>query len=201
MTNVSSERRRSGLKAWSTRDLLVVAAIGVALGIAQIPLIYASLSILAAVGPLYNAVVGGLFIIPGLMVLYITRRPGAALINSVFVGLVLTPFTPFGWISLIGALIVGVACEVPFLVTRYRYFGLPMLIIAGAGAGILNVLAGYVFYGYFNLTLGVQLALIFGTAVNGAILGGLPAKLLSDALAKTGVLSGYAIDRERRGEV
>jgi hypothetical protein len=38
--------------AWSTRDLMVIAAIGVALGVVLVPVIYATMALLAALGPL-----------------------------------------------------------------------------------------------------------------------------------------------------
>ncbi len=190
-----SGARCRGLKDWSTRDLLVVAALGVTLGVALVPVLYASLPLQAALGPLYQVLVAGLFSVPGLMALYVTRRPGAALVNGVFVGLVQVPLTPFGWTVMIGALSAAVACELPFLATRYRRFGLPMLVTAGAVAALLGLALVYVPLGYAALASAVQVALVLGTATSGAVLGGLLAKLLSDALARTGVLSSYAAGR------
>jgi len=171
----------------------VVAALGVALGVALVPVLYASLPLQAALGPLYQVLVAGLFSVPGLVALYVTRRPGAALVNGIFVGLVQVPFTPFGWTVAIGALSAAIACELPFLATRYRRFGLPTLVTAGAVAALLGLALVYVPLGYAALAPAVQAALVLGTAVSGALLGGLLAKLLADALASTGVLSGYPI--------
>jgi energy-coupling factor transport system substrate-specific component len=187
--------RKKGLRGWSTRDLLVVAALGVTLGVALVPVLYASLPLQAALGPLYQVLVAGLFSVPGLMALYVTRRPGAAVVNGVFVGLIQVPLTPFGWTVMIGALSAAVACELPFLATRYRRFGLPTLVTAGAVAALLGLALVYVPLGYAVLAPAVQIVLVLGTAVSGALLGGLLAKLLADALARTGVLSGYAVSR------
>lgn len=198
MTEVSEERRGRGLSSWSTRDLLVVATLGVTLGVALVPVLYASLPLQAALGPLFQVLVAGLFSLPGIMALYITRRPGAALVNGIFVGLVQVPLTPFGWTVLIGAFSGALACEAPFFTTRYRRFGLPMLITAGALAGLLGLALVYVPLGYAALAPAVQVVLVLGTAASGALLGGLLAKMLADALAKTGVLSGYQIGSQRR---
>lgn len=92
----------------------------------------------------------------------------------------------------------GLACEIPFLLTRYRSFGLPTLAVAGAVTSLVSIAHMYLFIGFFDLAPAVQIALVVVPLLSGAILGGVPAKLLSDALAKTGVLSGYAITREPR---
>lgn len=55
-----------------------MAAIGVALGLALIPVLYSGLFLQAALGPLVFALVRGLFLLPELTALYIVRRPGAA---------------------------------------------------------------------------------------------------------------------------
>jgi energy-coupling factor transport system substrate-specific component len=177
---------------------MVVAAIGVALGIALIPLFYAATAFLAAAGPLGVWAVGGLYTIPGLMSLYVTRRPGAAVLNGLFVGLVQLPFTPVGFVVLIQTLVRGLACELPFLATRYRRFGLPALMVGGALAQLLTLALAWVPYGIPALSPVLQAVIVAVTAISGAVLGGLPAKALSDALAKSGVLSGYGIGRTSR---
>jgi len=190
-----------GLRGWGTRDLLIVAAIGVVIGAALIPVIYAGLPLRSVLGPARDVVYTPLFFVPGLMALYVTRRPGAAVVNGLFVGLVQVPLTPFGWTALIGSLVAGASCELPFLLTRYRRFGPSMLLVSGTVAALCNLALFYVPLGYLNLAVPVQLALVAGFALSGALIGGLPAKLLADALAKTGVLSAYQIGHERRETV
>lgn len=166
----------------------------------MIPVIYAGLALRAVLGPVRDVIYAPLFFVPSLLSLYVVRRPGAGVVAALFVGLVQVPFTPFGWTSLIGALPSGVASELPFLLTRYRRFGLPMLMGAGAVAGLITIALFYVPAGYQNLALAVQVSLIVGFAAGGAVLGGLLAKLLADAVARTGVLSAYPIGRRHGGE-
>lgn len=192
-TRLSDER----LRGWSTRDLLIVAAIGVGLGLALIPVIYAGFALRAALGPLATVLYTGLFFLPGLMSLYVVQRPGASIINGLFMALVWIPLTPFGLAVVMPTLVARIGSEVPFLFTRYRSFRLPVLLAGGALAGILALALIYVPFGYLNLAPVLQVILIVGHAIGGALLGGLLAKLLSEAVAKTGVLSAYAIGRER----
>jgi hypothetical protein len=47
---------------WSTCDLMVIAAIGVALGIVLVPVIYATMALHAALGPLGMGSIWGLYV-------------------------------------------------------------------------------------------------------------------------------------------
>lgn len=186
---------------WSTRDTMVVSAIGVVLGLLQLPVIYVDMMLHTAFGPLGMATIWGLYVIPLLVAMRITQRPGAALLASLLVPLVQLPFGPGGWLMVAIWIPAGLACEIPFLLTRYRVFGLPMLLFSGALASFALVAHMYLPIGIFRLAPAVQIALVVVPLVSGAVLGGLPAKLLSDALAKTGVLSGYAIVRQPGGQM
>lgn len=198
-TNVDDGDQR--LRGWSTRDILVVAAIGVALGVALVSLFYATTALLATFGPLGVWAVNGLYVVPSLMAIYVTRRPGAALLGGFFVGLVQLPFTPLGLVAIVQGIVRGLASELPFLLTRYRRFGLPALMVGGVLAQLLQLAIAWVPYGIPALSPAVQVVIVVAAALSGALLGGLPAKLLSDALAKTGVLSGYGIEDRTGREV
>ena len=117
---------------WSTRDLMVIAAIGVALGVVLVPVIYATMALHAALGPLGMASIWGPYVVPLLVATSVMRRPRAALLTSLLVPLVQLPFGPGGWIMLLLWLPAGLACEVTFFLTRYRSLGLPTLMVAGA---------------------------------------------------------------------
>jgi len=179
---------------WKTRDLLVVSVIGVTLGLVLIPYFYAT-SALSAVSVLLYAPLSGAFFLPSLTSMYIVKCPGTALVGGLVAGLVQVPFNPAGWVFVVFMLIIAGATEVIFLATRYRRFGLVVLMAGGAAAALAPLALVYVPYGLHQLASWVQVALLAEFAVSGALLGGLLAKLLADALARTGVLSGYPIGR------
>lgn len=178
---------------WQTRDLLVVAAFGIVPGIALLPVLYAGFTLRAALGPLVTVAYTGLFYMPGLLSLYVLRRPGASLLNGLFVALVWIPITPLGLAVVIPTIVARLGSEVPFALTRYRRFGVPVMLSGGALAGLLSLGVIYVPFGYQHLALTLQAGLIVGHAAGGAVLSGLVAKLLADRLADTGVLTGYAV--------
>jgi energy-coupling factor transport system substrate-specific component len=161
---------------------MVIAAIGVALGVVLVPVIYATIALHAALGSLGMASIWGLYVVPLLVATRVMRRPWAALLTSLLVPLVQLPFGPGGWIMLLLWLPAGLACEAPFFLTRYRSLGLPTLMVAGALASLAFIAHMYLFIGFFDLALGVQVALVAVPLPSGALLGGVPAKLLSDQL-------------------
>jgi len=153
---------------------------------------------MAALGPFLYVLAASLSRVPSLLAMYVVRRPGAAALGALVAGLVQVPFTPTGWVILVAFAFSGFGCELPFLLTRYRYFGLPMLMAAGAVSALLGLALQYAPFGYGNLALPVQLALILTAAAGGVVLTGGLAKLLADALARTGALSGYAVGQRRQ---
>jgi energy-coupling factor transport system substrate-specific component len=182
-----------GVKNWETRDLLVVAALGIVPGIALLPVVFAGFTIRAALGPLGTVLNSGLFYLPGLMSLYIVRKPGASVLNGIFVGLVWVPLTPFGLAVAIPSIIARIGSEIPFLLTRYRRYDRGIMAVSGASAGLLALGAIYIPSSFQTLAIPIQIGLIIGHALSGTLLSGLLAKLLADKLADTGVLSAYPV--------
>lgn len=101
----------------STRVLLSSAAIGVATGAILAPFtIWGTL--MSTTAPLAYMALTGVWLLGPLISLAVLRRPGAALMTCVVVGLIQMPFGGAG--SILTMLMIGAAMELPFLVTRYR---------------------------------------------------------------------------------
>ncbi|MFC7057219.1 ECF transporter S component [Halovenus salina] len=181
------------IKNWETRDLLVVAALGIVPGVALLPVVFVGFTVRAAVGPLGTILNAGLFYLPGLMALYIVRKPGASILNGIFVGLVWIPLTPFGFAVAIPTIVARIGSEIPVLLTRYRRFDQAIMVVSGATAGLLALGVIYIPSSFQTLALPIQAVLIVGHGLSGAVLSGLLGKLLADKLAETGVLSAHPI--------
>jgi energy-coupling factor transport system substrate-specific component len=199
MTTQSGQQKKGGLASWSTRDLLVTAVIGIVFGLLTIGLDYISAALIA-VNPALVSILSGLYYLPLIMVMYIVRRPGAAVLTILIVELALLPFNPFGWMTTLTSVIFGIACEAPFLLTRYRDFRTRILLISGAAASLLSFAGMFAFTGLSGLTAFVQIGALVLFVVSGVVAGGL-AKALADAIAKTGVLDSFAIGQERQEEI
>jgi energy-coupling factor transport system substrate-specific component len=183
---------------WRTRDFIVAAAIAVPLGLVW-SFAYGFVWLTArGILPQFGDVFDGFYIIGGVLVGYVIRKPGAAILGEMLAALVEIPFTGFGAVVLWLGLLQGLGVELVLLATRYRRFDLFTLMIAGA-AGALAAVVGYSYVteGWLGLEPGVQILRIVLKLLGGAFLAGLLAKLIGDALAQTGVLNNFPIGRSR----
>jgi energy-coupling factor transport system substrate-specific component len=183
---------------WRTRDFIVAAALAVPLGLIW-SFAYGFVWLTArGVLPQLGDVFDGFYIAGGVLVGYVIRRPGAALLGEMLAALMELAFTPFGVIVLWLGLLQGLGVELVFLARRYRRFDLPIMLLAGA-MGALLVVIGYSYpvEGWLKLAIGVQVLRLVLKLIGGAILAGLVGKLIGDALAQTGVLNNFPIARRQ----
>jgi energy-coupling factor transport system permease protein len=183
---------------WRTRDFIVAAAIAVPLGLIW-SFAYGFVWLTArGIQPLLGDVFDGFYIIGGVLVAYIIRKPGAALLGEMLAALIEIPFTGFGAVVLWLGLLQGLGVELVFLATRYRRFDLLVLMLAGAMGALLAVIGySYVTEGWLGLEPGLQILRIILKLLGGALLAGLLAKVIGDALVQTGVLNNFPIARAR----
>jgi energy-coupling factor transport system substrate-specific component len=191
---VTSRRLR-----WTTRDLLVMAAIALVFAIVQTGGDHLG-AILMAINPMFVAIPAGLYFCAGVMVMLIVRQPGACLLTRVITALATIPFSPFGWADLWMAVIFGLACEIPFAITRYRKYSLLIACFSGMSAGLFSYAAMAAFGLFGDAPLGHILTLT-GFLLSGVVLGGWLAQVLVNAIAKTGVLNSFAVGQARREDI
>ena len=165
---------------------MVTAIISIALGVLYIPLTY----LIAWLTPLpfIVTIVVGIYFWPIIMVAYLMRKPGAALFAALVSFLVLIPFTPYGITVLSMALLLGVPIELILMAGRYK-FRLWNLMLAGAVAGLIYITGQFTAFGLAIVAPSLQVILYIEAIIGGAILGGLIAKWIGDAVFKTGVIS------------
>ena len=199
MSTNSTQEQKKDLKGWSTRDLMVTAVIAIAFSVVLLGTNYLS-GFLMAINPAFVSILSGFYYIPVVTAMYIIRRPGAAILATVIGSLVLTLYSPAGWMGALFSPIFGFAAELPFLLTRYRDFRLRILLIAGAAGGVISFVMMFAF-GVFNLPMMVQIATFVVFILSGALLGGWLAKTLTDAVVKTGILSSYPIAEEQMEDI
>jgi energy-coupling factor transport system substrate-specific component len=206
MENVRPSRdgARSGepVGGWKTRDVVVAAALAVPLGILWSLGWGYVWSAGRAILPELGFVLDGFYVVAGVLVGYIVRRPGAALLGEMLAAMLEIPLTPFGAIVLWLGFLQGLGVELVFAGTRYRNWSLPVLLLAGAVGAILP------YFGYTYLTssvasLGIEIQVlrIVLKLLGGAVFAGFIGKLIADALAKTGVLNNFPIARSRVEEI
>lgn len=190
---------RTVFAGWQTRDLLLVAVVGAAFG----PLFLVWNTVYGwtgALGPWQN-LIGGFWWIPVILVPYIIRKPGAALVAEIIASVIETLLgSQYGVVgAAVGGLVQGMGAEVIFMLTGWRRYDWVTLSIAGVASAV----TGFVYYlpiyyaGYDLPYLAATLAAYVIGVLVFAVLG---TKLIVDALLPTGVLDGFAIGRERRAK-
>jgi energy-coupling factor transport system substrate-specific component len=192
--------------AWSTRDIVVTAAVSVATGISFIVFDWIFIAGQSLFGSVAQSIMEGFWLLGALLVPYIVRRPGSALFGELVASIVEASFNPFGVTVFIAGLIEGLGAEVVFLATGYRRFNWLVMAFAGAfDALVFFVLwyswrGGYVVLGpggiAFKQAPALVLTYLVIEMISGAAAGCL-AKIVGDALVPTGALDGFAIARNR----
>ncbi|WP_324652762.1 ECF transporter S component [Georgenia sp. H159] len=189
---------------WELKDLMLMVVLGVVFGFVYWALVQAWNGLAILMGPagdLAQHVLFGGWLLVAPIVIAIVRRPLAGVVAEVLASVVEVVFlgSPVGPTLMIAAAIQGLGSELPFLLTRYRRFGWTVFAVSGLlGAGLVFCYSAFRagWYGQDILVLRLVLQL-----VSGAVLGGLLAKVVVDALAGTGVVDNFAIGRAaaRRG--
>jgi len=196
------------LMGWRTVDILTIAFLGAALGVAfwgwgvfyngpvtALKIGYAPLMGLF-VGPWFLAgVVGGL----------VVRRPGAALFCEVVAALVsMLPGTEWGATVLISGVLQGLGAELVFAIFGYKAFSVAVAALAGAlsaplqwGFEVMTLPAGGGGW-YAEWVLRDKVVYLGAMMLSGAVIAGVLGWLLVRALARAGALSAFPPGQEHR---
>jgi energy-coupling factor transport system substrate-specific component len=181
---------------WRVVDIVVACVLGVAGGF----FFWAWNSAYGAISAPFGAtpaiaLLGGAWLLPGVLGALVIRRPGAAvlveLVAAVTEGLV---GSQWGFTVVWYGLLEGLGVEIVFAVLLYRRFGLPTAMVSGAVAGLV-IAPVDLLLSYATQSAGWKLGYVVCLAVSGAVLAGAGAWALTRALAATGALSPLASGR------
>jgi len=181
------------------KDLVLVVVLGVVFGFAYWALVqgWNGLSILMGpAGDLSQHLLFGGWVLVAPIAVAIIRRPFAGVIAEILAAVVEVVFlgSPVGPTLLIAAAIQGGGSELAFALTRYKRFDWGVFALSGLlGAGLVFFYSAFRFGWYGQNIFFLRLAM---QALSGIVFGGLLAKIIVDALARTGVIDNYAIGRQ-----
>ena len=188
--------------SWTLREILIVAVLGAAFGVLYLAWVQIWLIAQAIFGPVTMDVVMGFWFIVSIIAAKIIRKPGAALLSELLTAVVqILLGSPAGLLLLVTGLVQGAGAEAVFAATRWRNYRLPVLIAAGVGAAVFSFVYTWIRFDYGALAPGLLVAMFVLRCLSGALLGGLAGHLVAEALYRTGVLSGLAMDRDRRAGI
>jgi energy-coupling factor transport system permease protein len=189
---------------WRTVDIVVAAVVAVAFGVVFVAwnaLWVASTPLFVALPPA-QAILYGVWLLPGILVGLIVRRPGAALFGGIVSAAVSALIgSQWGLDTLISGAIQGGGAELAFAIGLYRAWNLPFAMLGGALAGAGAAIHDLFIVAYYPET-GPDFWAVFAaaTVISGIVIGGIGAWLILRALVRAGVLADFAAGREQ-GEV
>lgn len=192
---------REGRGGWRVVDVVVAAVVSAAFGIAFLAwnVTYVAASPLFVALPAAQAILYGMWLLPGVLVALIVRRPGAALFGGVVSALVSMVLggSPWGADTLLSGAIQGAGAELAFAIGLYRWWTLPVAVLAGVLAGVGATVHDLLIY-YPDVGPEFQAIYAAATMLSGALIAGVGGWLLLRALVAAGVLGSFAAGREQR---
>jgi energy-coupling factor transport system substrate-specific component len=190
--------RRTRRAPWSLKELMLVVVLGVVFGFLYWALVQGWIAFAAVTGPfgdLTQHVLLGGWLIVAPVAIAIVQRPGAGIVAEVLASVIEVVFlgSAVGPLLFVAAAIQGAGSELPFTATRYRsYSWLTYAVSGGLGAFAVFFFSAFRAGWYGTDLFWTRLAI---QVVSGVVLGGLLAKVVVDALARTGVVDSFAIGR------
>lgn len=189
---------------WTAADIAVGAALGVACGLVfwGFNFAYAWLSpLIGGILPGLASVLHPLWYFSGTLAVIILRKPGAAiyvnLVGSAAEMLLGNQFS-VGFVFASAAM-QGLFAEIPFMVTRYRVYNLPISVVSGALValeyGVYLMLFRYQGVAFLSARGIVHMV---SELVGGVLIAGVMSWYLYKAIAATGALDRFASGRARR---
>ncbi len=197
--NLTSERQTRRASTWNQREIVMVAALGVVFGMLYLAWVQLWLIVQGLIGPLAMDLLFGFWFVASTLAAYVIRKPGAAFIAGMVAAIaeVLTG-NPSGAILLLTGLIQSAGAELPFALTGWRAYRLPVLLASGVSAALFSFVYNWFRFSYWELAPGLLVTMLVLRVLSGAVLGGWLGQFLGDKLYNTGVLQGLAIDRAKR---
>lgn len=173
------------MKNWSTTYLLTCAAIGVAGGFMLLGANWLS-TLLYGVIPFFSVALAGLWLLPAVIALRLLERPFAGLLVGLISGLVIVPFSGYGFRSVATNLWWAFFVELAFLVVLYRFWTRWQYYAGAAVVGLAYPVLAWVSFDLGSLALGAQIAFFALTLAStlGATAVGIA---IADALRRAGV--------------
>ena len=174
---------------YTTRDIVIIAVIAAIAGVVNTGI--GNLWYLAntSLGPMGGALLQGAFMWAYVLVMWLVRRPGAAILLGIIETTVEVLMGNASGIGTLGwGLFQGLGIEVVMAISGYRKFGLLAAMMAAAGASQFGTVWTAILFGWDpTYAKDVWLAIPINL-ISGLVISGLLGYYLAKALAKTGLI-------------
>jgi energy-coupling factor transport system substrate-specific component len=190
---------RLAVRPWRTIDLVTAALIGVTFGVAYWGWSTAYTSLYTPFSNVLGSAVGllgGPWLIAGVVGGLVVRRPGAALFAELLAAAVEALVgNEWGWTTLVSGLLQGLGVEIALAVFLYRRFNWPVAALGGALAAFLEFLYEWKQY-WAGTTAGFKVGYVLLFMLSGAVVAGIGGWALTRAVAATGAIDALPAGQE-----
>jgi energy-coupling factor transport system substrate-specific component len=184
-TTGASAPRKGGRFRFPTAILLTCAALGVAGGLLLAPANWIS-TILFPGLPFVSVALAGLWLLPSVIALRLLRRPLVGLLVGLLAGLVIVPFSGYGFGSVATNVWWAAFTELPFLFVLWRSWGTWMHYVGAVVVGIVYPILAWASFNLGDMTVGVRIA-FFVITMASCLAGTALGILIADRLRRAGV--------------
>lgn len=203
VTSTTSTVRPDGRRLrWRVVDIVVASVIGVAVGVVfwAWGVVWGPISApIEALLPGLQAAPAALWLVAGVLGALVIRKPGAALYTELVAAIVsaLIGSQWGGLLTIEAGLVQGLGAELVFAIFLYRNWRLPVVLLAGAGAGLAMAVNDLVLW-YAGAAPTFTIVYTISAVVGGALIAGGLSWLAVRGLARAGALDRFAAGRELR---
>ena len=199
MTLSSTASTAPDSRRWRQREIVITATLGIVFGVLYLAWVQLWVVAQALLGPLALDILFGFWCAGSVTAAYIIRKPGAALATEVIAALAeVLAGNPSGLLLLLTGLVQGLGAELPFALTGWRNYRLPVLLASGASAALFSFVYTWIRFSYGTLSPSLLLIMFVLRLASGALLAGWLGRRIAEALYPTGVLQGLGIDAAKR---
>lgn len=149
-------------------------------------------------GSMLTSTIVGLYMIYGLLAMYIIRKPGAALftylIGALMQVMIGTSYGP--WSAIVAALCYAVIVEPLFYLFRYKRFGWSVMLFTGVAMTPLWYIIAAFMFGYIHYESWVLIVTLVIRCISGMLLCGGLTKWLGDRIKHTRYVRPFALGRD-----
>ncbi|MGI8614603.1 MAG: ECF transporter S component [Nocardioidaceae bacterium] len=186
---------------YRTIDLVTPAMIGVAFGVAYWgwSFAYTGLDLVAKAYAPLSGLLGGPWLLAGVVAGLVVRKPGAALLAEfVAANVEYLVGNQWGAATMLSGLLQGLGVEVVLGLLLFRRFGVVVAALCGVAAAAFETVYEWQTY-WVDWGWAYKLAYLGLFGLSGAFVAGVGGWALVRGLATTGALDGFAAGRARSG--
>ncbi|GAA3659661.1 ECF transporter S component [Microbacterium marinilacus] len=181
----------------STAYLLTCAALGVAGGLLLAPANWVSTALFATV-PFASVAIAGLWILPAVIALRLLQRPMAGLLTGVIAGLVIAPFSGYGFYSVLTNAWWSFFPEALFLVVLWRFWTLWQHYAGAVAVGVVYPIAAAASFDLWSMSP-VAIVGFFALTIASCVAATALGILIADRLRHAGVAASVRRRRPTTG--